>query len=353
MIGRYVYWTTLFLLTQASNGPRTRMPLERKISFLTAKPVLGLPSGVADSGGRCASDGLTFFDTATSASASPDIYTVTTTAEVKHLRRKLPSGYTDVTVRNFFPAQHTLVTLLEAENRDEGRSTRVVTDYFLSTSDRDGDEADLLSLNLHFKPLRIAAFPSGDYLVLGWDMANQLPLLAVLKPDGTARRFQDTADLGGGTASAADTLGELSKVVFVPWGEDVLLTFPGTTHAARVVHAVGPDLVIALPFPPGFVLHDVLASEGRSPAVYRVESLPAKDADGTTKPQLRLLELRPKPPSPYTELLLDNVPVGAVTCAARRSLTAVFPEIHMTPGKDGGDPVNTPTGQWMIGSVYR
>ncbi len=119
---------------------------------------------------------------------------MTFAGEVKHLQRKLPLDFTDVVLKDFFPSEHMLVSLLEASNRDGPDSKPRGMEYFLSTSDEDGGYSDLLALRLHFKPMRIGAFGSGDFLVLGWDVANELPLLARLKADGTVRRFIDTTE---------------------------------------------------------------------------------------------------------------------------------------------------------------
>jgi hypothetical protein len=81
----------------------------------------------------------------------------------------MPSDFTDVSIRDFFVADRTLVTLVEAVKRDDHGDTSVPRDvrYFLSLSDYDGGFAKLLPLDLRFKPLKIAQFGSSDFLVLG------------------------------------------------------------------------------------------------------------------------------------------------------------------------------------------
>ena len=215
---------------QAKRSP----PRPRAISFVSPTPVLGLPADVTRTTGVCSADGLIFFDTSAGTETPIDLYTVSTTAEVKHLRRKLPDSYTALTVMSFYPGDHTLVTLLKAEKRDDAKATPTVTDYFLSLSDHDGDGADLLELRLPFKPLSIAGFGSGDFLVVGWEPANQLPVMAVLRPDGTIRRFMDLGDLQRSDAKPANNLELLNSAAFVPSGNNVLLTFPKTTRPAQI-----------------------------------------------------------------------------------------------------------------------
>ena len=203
---RHLSWMAFLALVQPVLSqqlvPKLRV---RKITFATPKAVLGLPTEVRHISGLCAGDGLTYYDTGAGSATPADLFSLSPTAEVKHFRRKLPIGFNELTVKNFYPFELGVITLLEANKRDDPKSKPTATEYFLSTSDHDGDQGDLLSLSLRFKPLRIAAFASGDFLVLGWDTANQLPLLAMLKPDGGVRRFVDLGDMQRpGTSAAAN-----------------------------------------------------------------------------------------------------------------------------------------------------
>ena len=58
-----------------------------------------------------------------------------------HVPRKLPIDYTNVWSATFFAGDQQLVTLLEADQRDDGpdASPPRVTDYFLSLEDQSGD----------------------------------------------------------------------------------------------------------------------------------------------------------------------------------------------------------------------
>jgi hypothetical protein len=317
---------------------------QRALGFHDIKPLLGLSDWQMQGMVHCSNSGAAFinFRLDHSSSWDDDLYSVSPAAEVKHLPRKIPSGYS-LSLSDFFVAEHTLVTLYRAERRDDGDTTSPPRDvrYFLSTSDYDGDQASLVSLDVKFKPLKVALFGSGDFLVLGWDEGNLLPLLAVVKPDGTIRRF---IDLDRRTAqfykayspikeaeSASDThpdLATLQRAAFVPFGSQVMLTYPGTTKGFRILGPVSEDRTIPAAFPGGFVLHDVLPAGDRQTLVLRVEEKPdfppAGKDDAASKPTLRIFEM-----SLYTGLLLreftfDKPSVADVACAPTNRLTAIF-----------------------------
>jgi hypothetical protein len=348
----------LLFTLHAHAQPPTPVLRQRAITFSNTKPVLGLPSDVTHVSGLCSSDGLTYFDTFSNASLPRDIYTISTTAEVKHLLRKLPAGFTHVSAKGFYPSDHALVTLLEADKRDDSDSQPREIESFLSTSNHDGGLSDLLALDFHFKPLKIAAFASGDFLILGWDSANELPVLAMLNEDGTIRRFIDLDEMQRPEGSATRSMDLISAAAFVPFGDDILLTFPGTTHPLRLLRATGQDRSIALSIPAGFVLHDVLGSDGRYTLVARVEAMPSAEQTKTPAPppEQRLLEFPASGGRPLQEFTFDKVPIAAVTCAARSSLTAVYLETKGTPAK-GSDPDKIPPPeqptQLVIGTIRR
>jgi hypothetical protein len=321
--------------------------VQKKIKFAEGKPVLGLPADGTRTHPHCSNDGTMFFDVYTHDASptrmgAPELYSVTSGGEVKRLSQKLPVDFTSMSVINFFAADHTLVTLLRAE-RDEDGSTpappREVR-YFLSLSDFDGDGADLFSLDLKFRPLKVAMFGNGDFLVLGWDDANQLPVMVTLKEDGTIRRFVDldnrhpTLPYGNydslkeleASAQAHVNLEMLEHVVFVPFGSQVLLTYPGTARFIRVLSPVGEDRAIPIQLPSGFVLHDVLVSGVRYSLVLRAEQ--PQDADSprgqTPDARQKMFEMNSNNGSLLREFVFDRPHIGEVACSPDSRLMAVF-----------------------------
>ena len=150
--------------------------------FSAEKPVLGMPLGSSTTRAHCSTDGTAFYDlTASGASAGQQLYGISPDGGVKHLLRKLPIDYTNVLVRDFFAGDKQLVTLLQADKRDDGtdKSPPRVTDYFLSLEGQAGDLSDLVQMSVRFKPVKVARFASGDVMALGWDEGNLLPVLAL------------------------------------------------------------------------------------------------------------------------------------------------------------------------------
>jgi hypothetical protein len=305
------------------------------VRFSNEKPVLGLPLDGNRSRPRCANDGAVFFDLTpdSDAAAAPLLYSISRDGEVKHLLRKLPIDYTNVLVRDFFAGEGTLVTLLQAEKRDGPDMRPREVDYFLSTSDHDGDLPNLIQIDVRFKPLKVASFGSGDFMVLGWDEGNLLPELVLLKGDGTIRRFVDLDDQKPGAnpqkeaAPKRVTLEELQDAVFVPYGGEVLLTYPGTAKPVVVVGAGGQSRSIPIALPGGYVLHDVLVSEAPWSLVLRAQEPrdPKATNDAGNPPQPRLFAVDSSHGNLLREYVIDNKPlISEVTCAAKNSLTAMF-----------------------------
>ena len=330
-----------------SSAPVFPWPV-REIHFLGAKPVLGLMAGEPAAHARCANDGTSFVDiypdsaTAQPGPSMPELYSVSSTASVKHLARKVSVDYTDISVRDFFVADHTLVTLLHAQRRDD-RDTTAPRDvrYFLSVSDYDGDSARLISLDVRFKPLKVALFGSGDFLVLGWDESNLLPLLALVKDDGTIRRFIDldrkpeplykprsTIKEAERAPETRPDLATLQRAAFVPYYSQVLLTYPGTAKSILVLSSLGVDGTIPIALPGGFVLHDVLPPGERRTLVLRAEekrdSPPTGKGEPAPKPILKMFEMDARYGTLLREFIFDKPAIADVTCSPANKLTAIF-----------------------------
>jgi hypothetical protein len=312
------------------------------LRFNREKAVLGLPVGTSKTKAHCSVDGTVFIDvTGNAATAGQELYGISPDGEVAHLSRKLPIDFTNVSVRDFFAGDHTLVTLLEAVKRDDGTeaSPPRETDYFVSLEDEAGDLSDLVQMQLRFRPVKIARFGSGDVVVLGWDEGNLLPVLAFVKTDGTIHRFVDlderrsdvTSDATAAKATVQyvrDTLEVLQGAAFAAYGSEVMLTYPGTTKPVRVMTNAGELRTIPISIPAGYVLNDVLASGSRWTMVVRVreteDAKKAKSEDAADKSKMRLFEFDSTHGNLLRELIPDKPAVSEVTCAADSTVTAMF-----------------------------
>ena len=300
----------------------------RDARFHSGKAVTGLPTerGV----GSCSSDGLSFFP-----GAGMDVYSLTGNGEVRHFERKAPGDFGRLVGLDFYPGDEGLVSLVEGDKLDErdadGKPREV--EYFLSTSDHEGDLADLVRLSVRYRPVKAAMFTREEYLLLGWDTGNRLPVLAVLRGDGEVKRFIDLGGAGprGTTraevekAEAAD-LKAAEGAKFVPFGKQVILTYPGTTRAMRFLSSVGQDRTLLLQMPAGYVLKDVLTTTGgRMTLVARV--LEVKQTDDKVPARVRLFEfdaIRGERIREFTFGEAGSKGADGVVCAAGGLLTGLF-----------------------------
>ena len=316
--------------------------------FSREKPVLGLPLGSSTTRAHCSADGTAFYDlTSSGAMAGQELYSISSAGGVMHLLRKLPIDYTNVLVRDFFAGDQQLVTLLEADQRDDGTEALPprVRDYFLSLEDQSGDSSNLVRLDIRFKPVKVARFASGDVMVLGWDEGNLLPVLAMVKEDGTIRRFVDLDAVrpsaprdarGDDSRTEAETakqeratLESLQGATFVAFGSEVLLTWPETTKPILALGASGEARAIPVAIPGGYVLNDALTSSGgRGTLVLRVKEAdvrtqPTADESGKP-PKMMLMEYDAVHGSLIGRITFDKPTVADVTCAPNSSLVAMF-----------------------------
>jgi len=198
----------------------------------------------------------------------------------------------------------------------------------------------LIQLDVHFRPLKAAVFSSGEIMVLGWDEGNLLPVLAILREDGTVRSFVALAepklnqirrrgDAAARTVGSTTATGELLRgAAFVPYQGQVLLTFPGTRRPLILLGPGGDGHSIPVLLPAGLVLHDVVVSNGFGVLVLRTQAEvdPAKSTGDREahEQQQRLFEVSDYDGLLRDELTFDVPKVSDVTCAVKSSLTAMF-----------------------------
>jgi len=322
----------------ASNAPMGGAGMAWKqatVLFSNAKPVLGLPLGSGKPMVRCGSDNTAFFNLAGSSQASESdaagaslLYSISTDGEVKSLMRMLPPEFNDISVRDFFVSDQRVVTLLRASKQDDQGVHE--TRYFLSTLDTQGDFKDVVQVESYFRPLKVAAFGNGEVMVLGWDDANLLPLIALMKEDGTVRSFLDLDDrkAKGAFSQGSVSAEMLQDAAFVAFGNDVLLTFPGTVKPVLDLNTAGVLRSIPITIPAGYVLHDVLNSDARRTLVERVQAKKEGEKPGSydeaEDTQRRLFEVNLADGKLLREFVPDKPKVSEVACAGGSSLTAIF-----------------------------
>ena len=309
---------------------------QKELIFAEEVPLIGLPPGTIPSRLHCTEDGAAFFDSSAESASQTDLaslYRIAPSGQVKGLRRTLPISVDGpLSVQGFTAGAHTLATLLKIDHPDD--APRAEPHYLLSVSDHEGDFAKLVTLDLRFTPIRLSIFGTGEFLVLGWDEVNRLPLLTTLKEDGSILRF-----LTVGSKEQA----ELQKAEFVPWGNDLLLTYPGTTNSIRVLRTSGEDRLIPWFIPAGYVLHDLLVTGTTYSLLLRVQE-PAHPKEQ------RLFEVSSSNGSLIRELTADPERIAAITCAHGSRITAIFKDTIAAKGEK-----STPEDvkQWVLGTATR
>src|ERR1017187_3683217 len=119
-------------------------------------------------------------------------------------------------------------------------------------------------------------------MVLGGDEANLLPMIAVMKESGAIRSFLDLDDhkAKGAFDRGSVNAEMLQDAAFVAFGNNVLLTFPGTVKPVLELNTTGVLRSIPITIPAGYVLHDVLNSDARRTLVERVQAKKEGDKPG-------------------------------------------------------------------------
>jgi hypothetical protein len=210
-------------------------------------PLIGMPPSSIMGLPHCSSGGDIYLDVygvpdaAGEVRVFPDLYRISPQHEVKRIPRPTPSGYKQLTTGSFFAGERTLVSLIQAFQPAEKQENRTARhdNFFLAVTDRDGDHARLISLNLPFDPAKVAVFDSGLFVAIGIDRKARQPVVALLREDGTILRFLDldsepkaqpaTASIEAQEQSLKEIrtlVKSLGNSEFVPWGTDIVLGQP-------------------------------------------------------------------------------------------------------------------------------
>jgi hypothetical protein len=311
---------------------------QKEVSFRDAKPVVGLPGGGPHPRMDASVDGSVFVNVYedTQLMKGSEVYSVSPDGEVKHLMRPMPPAGFDLFAKiDSFATQHEYVTLLRGEKYENGDGDKPLKEarYFLSLTESDGSDGKVFPLDVKFKPLKIAMFDSGWFLLLGWDEVNLMPEVALLKDDGTLRRFVDLDNRAsdGGLdalsvkgAAKPDTLQLLEQARFSAFGKDVLLVQPGVAAPVHDLTAFGEDRKIPVSYPSGWVMHDVLAGPSQWTMVVRMQpENRGKDAAQQGNYE-RLFEVEAAHGSLVRELTFETPSVVDVTCAPAGKIAAMY-----------------------------
>jgi hypothetical protein len=353
----------------------------RQIDLSHSEALTGLlDNSVLYRASGCSSQGVIYSNVRTVTLAGSqiqvaEVYAANDQRQVTKFDLNFPTGYGRVSARQLYPSGHRLLVLLQASQPlDPGVNlppNQMVP--FLSTLDLDTGEKNVIPLSLDFQVVKAAIFDSGKLLVVGMDPVNKVPVLALLREDGTLqqkleldaddlkaepprlraeerRPAQDGSGAAKATAAAVETVPvsgidrsnrvpqqidpvqrQLSRMLnsaqLVPWGGAILLVESGPKPRIDKVRDSGEHDAVKIELPEGARLTRVLGSSekdtwvvaatsgGFRPGVERRAAEPVKD---------RFFEVDPFTGTINDELTVTGPTAAQVTCAANGRLAAVY-----------------------------
>jgi len=287
----------------------------------------------------------------------PDIYKISETREIKKIAFSLPFGYKEVQLQSLYAAPNAFVALLEAFNPKgtDPNEPEFKTHYFLSFMDEDGGRPHQEEIHLSFTPMKVAAFESGEVLVLGMDTINLQPVLALLNPDGS---FARTVDLDSRTYKSSKDLAHavqpkkndsntytltrqmqnaLGLAMFVPWGTEVLFVQPGAKLPVYRLTSAGVLDAVDIELPDGFLMASILGSSEKDPWVVTSMSPDTFTAMANFKTVENapgeVFEVDPFSGKVLDQLTLKGPQPSELNCAAHGKLTSIYYGFASEPNK--------------------
>jgi hypothetical protein len=269
---------------QSDPAPTSTAPYENKVSelpthqltFTAGDPVSGLNvSPVIVLPMQCASDGALFFDMLQPPSFTQQaLYAVTP----KSSRSFEISAMTDlhgVELISFFPGKDYVSVLVRATrvttpSPGESKVRQSSYGFFVAVFDRQGNYVKSVELAMHnVLPSHVAALTSGEYLVTGYDRANDMPRLYLIGGDGQVIRTlvlpdnlgQYVADDPNSAKGMMNYSRVLGSILMSAHGDEVLVWRRGGRGPILSVGANGSTREVELDVPKGFTLADVLPSD--------------------------------------------------------------------------------------------
>lgn len=212
----------------------------------------------------------------------------------KEVHTYLPSAISDVhdiTIFSFF-ASPAGVSFLVRGTKDlpgspgPGRSPAGIawSSYhtFVAEFKKDGSYKGSIQLSISYQLFRLAIFPSGEFLVGGYDQLNSTARLLLLSSSGNVTK---TIDLPGSTTQAVGdapyrSVDEakivtklIGSLVFTPYNDDILVWRANSNDPVLDVNSGGGVREVPLQLPPGFVFADMIPSNDRWVGHFRIQNV--------------------------------------------------------------------------------
>jgi hypothetical protein len=292
-------------------------------STLTISPVTTFPL-------HCTSDGALFLDMLN----VEDLHKHT----VISIRDKKTQTYSptaipdlhDIHVFDFFPSDSAVSFLVRASKEPPGAqgpgksSSGILWNKyhnFIATFDRSGSYKGSIELPMDYTLSHLAVFPSGNYLVSGYDRLNSALRVLFLNSSGEIVHTLDVEaarkDSSGNTAfGSGDSMMASSKllgsVLFTAYNQDIIVWRRNSNDAILDVGPGGSVHEVPLQTPPESVFVDMIPSNDRWVAHFRsrstVEDSPMNQSDYS------YYELQPQDASLSRKLMQTGVVPLSLAC---------------------------------------
>src|ERR1700722_7741342 len=269
-------------------APLYSISFERKdaVAGLDASPAIKLPF-------QCTNDGTAFVDMVpVGAQMHPPAYApppllLTSVSPTGHANT-FPLDQTteqlfDVREIDHYAAESEVIFLIKAakeskpikqtytkEDGSQSEITKNTADrnVYTITFNRDGEHKKTIEIDSGFRIQNVGVFPSGDFLIFGYDEKDHSPKLAMLKSDGTSLRpleipKNDAPDSMFGTKDDPGKGGAvyIAASQFVPAGHSIIVVQNKTTFPLLEVNAGGAITAIPTKLPRGMKIDGLIASD--------------------------------------------------------------------------------------------
>lgn len=239
----------------------------------------------------------------------------------------------DIHLWSFFPSDSIVGFLVRATRGlpsapVPGRSPIGVSwsDYhnYVVEFDRDGSYKKSIQLPIFYSLSHLAIFPSGEFLVSGYDKLNSTARLLLLDSSGQivrtldmpASRSDPTNGAPYGSAASVMASSELmGSIMFTAYDQDILVWRMGSSDPVLDVSSGGREREVPLQVPPGYSFSDMIPTTDRWVAHFR--SLNTKEGSPLSQAGYSYYEVRPEDGSISSKLIESGVVPLSIACEHR------------------------------------
>jgi hypothetical protein len=315
--------------TSTAPAPAEEIP-ERTLKFTPVDTGSSLAMPSVTSVPQCDTDGYLFLSI-----PDPKDLKMHTVVSIKGRQSQtyLPSAISDlhdVFIADFFPSSSAVGFLVRGAKDLPGalgphKSPAGIAwssyHYYIAEFDRDGSYKGSVQLPVNYQLYHFAIFPSGEFLVSGYDQLNSTVRLLLLSSSG---QIVKDIDLPAARTPVADNAPYrsvegaravtkmMSDLQFTPYNQDILVWRHNSNDPILDVTAGGGVREVPLQTPPGFVFAGMIPSNDRWVGHFRTHETP--EYSRYTSTTYSYFELRPQDASLSSKLLISGDDPQSLAC---------------------------------------